>query len=393
MTSASWAQSIDDIRYGRQDDATRIVMDMTSKSSYTFQTLASPPRLVIDLDQNYNVPAGIKADPTGRIKTVRQGPLPDGGLRLVYDLHTPINVNKHFYIAPSSTNSKYRLVFDVVPQPTVSQIEQPTIIIEENIITPNPQYMDAVNIPPLPTPKPFVYEMPFKKYTVVIDAGHGGGDPGSLSHDKKREKDIVLSIAKKIQAELKRSGRYEVHLTRESDYYIQLRDRFKKARDVKADFFVSIHADKIHIPSVRGASVYTLSETASDKETARLARQENNAGVVAGVDLGVEEEDVANILLDLVRRETLNESKLFAELFVQSIKDHGIKHLNNPHRYAGFAVLKAPDVPSVLIESGFLSNKQDAALLQSDSYQNDLAKSIHSAMDRFFDRLERLNSE
>ncbi len=367
---------------------------MTPKNEYTYQLLQSPPRLVIDFSMGFSKPAYQGSDPTGLITNTRYGTLDNMGRRIVFDLKKNVRVDNHFYIAPSNTQQNYRLVFDLstamgqdIPaSPPAPSMNLSTLdSVQEFQTLPYSGY-------PMPTAKPsFLIRRP--QYTIVIDAGHGGGDPGSIGGGNIREKDIVLNIAKKLKEQLERTGRYNVHLTRSSDYYIQLRERFKKARDHKADLFISLHADKIHVPTVRGVSVYTLSETASDKETARLAKQENNAGVVAGVDLGVEEEDVANILLDLVRRETLNESKLFAELFVSGLKNNNIRYLKNPHRYAGFAVLKAPDVPSVLIETGFLSNTQDTQLLQTAAYQNRLTETIQSSIDGFFDRLERLNSE
>lgn len=401
MPAFTTAQTIHNIRYGVQGEDTRIVLDMSEKSDYKLQVLTAPPRLALDFPKQFDAPMSLKADPRRQVQSVRYGVLEDGGKRIVFDLRGFVEIRNHFYLPPSSGNSGHRLVLDI--RPAEAPVSTPSLPLQApQASSLNLSALNSVDIPAyhptqnigfysLPTPKPEFLAQPREKYTIVLDAGHGGGDPGSIGAGKVREKDIVLAIARKLKNELEQSGRYNVHLTRTSDYYIQLRERFKKARELNADMFISLHADKLHIPSVRGVSVYTLSETASDKETARLAQQENNAGIVAGVDLGVEETDVANILLDLARRETLNESKLFAELFVQSLKQNQIRYLKNPHRYAGFAVLKAPDIPSVLIESGFLSNDEDAKLLQSNQYQNQLSKAIRQSIDVFFDRLERLN--
>ena len=170
--------------------------------------------------------------------------------------------------------------------------------------------------------------------------------------------------------------------------FIKLRDRVIFARRHEADLFISIHADSIRNPKIRGASIYTLSEKASDAQTARLAARENKADLIAGVDLQHEDADVANILIDLVKRDTMNQSKFFAESLVKTFQSSGIRTLENPHRYAGFAVLKAPEIPSVLIEAGFLSNRKDARLLDQKEYRSKIAKTIASGVDHYIARVQ-----
>ncbi len=395
----AFAQNITVFRTGAQmGGLTRLVIESDGPLAYNVDTLPSPPRVVFDVNSSANISPSRISDATGLITAVRFGRPNNATKRIVFDLSRAAVVKKHFALPPSGANKTIRTVIDLDPVGTVVPKPEPLpkiADIEPRIvdITPRILYENQAGIP---NPRPQGLEPPAaprQKYLVVLDPGHGGADPGAIGHNGIREKDIVLSLAKKVRQRLEASGRFEVVMTRESDYYIKLRDRFKKARDKKAHLFISLHADKIHVPSVRGASVYTLSETASDKETARLAQQENNAGIVAGVDLAIEDDTVADILLDLARRETLNESKLFANLFVNAMKDKGIRRLKNPHRYAGFAVLKAPDVPSVLIEAGFMSNKGDAVLLQSREYQQKVASAIHLSVDKFFDRIEYLQSQ
>jgi N-acetylmuramoyl-L-alanine amidase len=229
-----------------------------------------------------------------------------------------------------------------------------------------------------------------ERRVVIIDAGHGGGDPGAIGPNGIREKNITLAIAQTIKRVMEDSGRYTVYLTRDKDFYIPLRQRVDISRQKKGDLFISIHADKIGRSNVRGASIYTLSENASDAETARLADAENNAGVVAGVDLAAESADVADILLDLAMREKMNESNLLARYLEDALRRKSVRLLPNSHRSAGFAVLKAPDVPSVLIESGFLSNNDEAKLLNSSDFHLKFSKAVLEGVDTYFEKIRAL---
>ena len=202
---------------------------------------------------------------------------------------------------------------------------------------------------------------------VVIDAGHGGHDPGAISpHSGKREKDITLAIARAIRNDLIASGRVRVALTRSDDRFLVLEERYGIARRLKADLFISVHADAAENQQASGASIYTLSEVASDREAARLATRENKANIINGVDLGAHSGDVSAILLDLTQRETMNVASDFARLLQREASDE-IKFRTTAHRFASFIVLKAPDTPSVLFETGFISNKGDAEFLASSA--------------------------
>jgi N-acetylmuramoyl-L-alanine amidase len=221
---------------------------------------------------------------------------------------------------------------------------------------------------------------------VVIDAGHGGHDAGASSADGARhEKDAALAIARTIRDELARSGRVRVAMTREDDRFLVLGDRREIARRLKADLFISIHADSAPNATARGATVYTLSEVASDRVAAQLAAKENKADVLNGVDLGGENNDVSSILIDLAQRETMNVSSRFASLLQREMSPM-VPFKTDFHRFAGLIVLKAPDVPSVLLETGYISNDDDMKLLFSKSYQRDIATGVRRAVEAHFAR-------
>ena len=221
---------------------------------------------------------------------------------------------------------------------------------------------------------------------VVIDAGHGGVDPGAINRaNGLREKDVTLKIAKAIRDELLDSGRVRVALTRDDDHYLVLRERYGIARRLRADLFISIHCDSVGVGDATGASVYTLSEVASDKEAARLAARENKADVISGVNLGEAPADVSSILIDLTQRETMNASATFARLLGREAKP--LMPLKpNFHRMASLMVLKAPDMPSILFETGYISNPQDAAFLDSDEGRQRIAESVTRAVTVHFAR-------
>ncbi|MBL8697692.1 MAG: N-acetylmuramoyl-L-alanine amidase [Alphaproteobacteria bacterium] len=221
---------------------------------------------------------------------------------------------------------------------------------------------------------------------VVIDPGHGGQDPGAIGASGTYEKTITLAVSRDVKRRLEASGRYRVHLTRDRDEFLRLRERVQRARGWKADLFISIHADSIGSSETRGASLYTLSDTASDSEAAALATRENRADIIAGVDLSHESREVANILIDLAQRETMNRSATLASIMVRELGREVRMLAVSPHRFAGFAVLKAPDVPAVLLELGYLSNRQDEALLKQAEHRRKVAIGIHRAVDAFFAR-------
>ena len=233
---------------------------------------------------------------------------------------------------------------------------------------------------------PRVYGDDASRPLVVIDAGHGGQDPGAIAPtDGRREKDVTLRIAKAIRDELIESGRVRVALTREDDRFIVLQERFGIARKLHASLFISIHCDSVGSGDASGASVYTLSEVASDKESARLAARENKADIIAGVNLASTSADISSILIDLTQRETMNSSANFARLLGREAQPL-VPMKPNFHRMASLMVLKAPDMPSILFETGYISNPRDADFIDSPAGRHAFAESVRRAVDVHFAR-------
>jgi N-acetylmuramoyl-L-alanine amidase len=222
--------------------------------------------------------------------------------------------------------------------------------------------------------------------TIVIDAGHGGIDPGAESVAGYHEKEITLATARTLARTLEATGRYKAVLTRDSDVYLKLHERVARARAAHGDLFISLHADSaVADRSTRGASIYTLSETASDAESERYAQRENRADAIGGVDLGGQSDDVAGILVDLTVRETVNDGNRLATMMVDALQNKGVMLLpTTPHRSAGFAVLKSPDIPSILIEMGYLSEMADARALADPRHQQQIANAIADGVDHYF---------
>jgi N-acetylmuramoyl-L-alanine amidase len=220
---------------------------------------------------------------------------------------------------------------------------------------------------------------------VVIDPGHGGRDPGAMGVRGTKEKTVVLAIARELQRELQASGRYRVMLTRSSDTFIALRGRVARAQAANADLFLSLHADSHPDSDVRGASVYTLSEDASDREAAALAARENRAdAMVGGMKLASQPDDVARTLVAMSQRGTVNDSRRLADTIVRTFGSNGVRLLPRSHRQAGFAVLTSPDIPAALVELGYLSNPQDERLLTVRQHQIALARALRASVDAHF---------
>jgi N-acetylmuramoyl-L-alanine amidase len=222
-----------------------------------------------------------------------------------------------------------------------------------------------------------------QKRVIVLDPGHGGVDPGAIGRHGASEKTVVFQFAQELRKRLRKSGKYVVLMTRSKDTFVRLRDRVHFARENEADLFIAVHADSLKRGDARGATVYTLSDNASDKEAGELATKENRADIIAGVDLGGETDEVTGILIDLAQRETNNQSVYFAKTLVKTM-DRVTRMTSRPHRSAGFRVLKAPDVPSILLELGYLSSKSDEQMLQTSSWRVKAADAVADAIDEYF---------
>lgn len=400
---------VTDIRVGQVDGATRLVLDISKSVTYKVFLLSSPNRVVIDLPAvGWQLPQRPLPVNVGVLRKLRYGLFKPGTTRIVVEVHKPVLISDALLLAPVAKHS-HRVVLDmkVVGRAAFAKlVKKPAIIVSAQASHNQArQQSSGMLAPPRNTSSKTAAtstKSPFKlpprkpkntkrrKRIIVLDPGHGGADPGAVSLKGIYEKHITLAAAREFKAQLEKTGRYKVLLTRSRDVYIKLRERVEFARDAKADLFISIHADKIKNSRIRGLSVHTLSEKASDKEAAELAERENKVDLIVGVDLSKESRDVTNILIDLAQRETMNQSARFATLLVRELRRE-TKLLRNTHRFAGFAVLKAPDVPSVLLEMGFLSNRYDERNLRRKAYRAKLGKSLVRAANRYFSRIEQAN--
>ncbi len=363
------------VRIGNHGAFTRFVLEADEKLTFRIFTLASPYRVVIDLPEvAWRLLPGAGGTGRGLIEGFRFGLFAPGKSRVVLDMRAPVGIKKSFMLDPADGYG-YRVVIDLTKVSRKIYMEQVKAVNRSR----------EVAALPMPAPKgPRLEKRRAGKRVIVIDPGHGGVDPGTTGYRGTREKNITLAVARAVKARLEAKGRYHVVLSRERDIFLRLRGRVEAARSAAADLFVSLHADALKNRKVRGAAVYTLSEVSSDKEAAELAARENKADVIAGVDLTHENPVVADILIDLAQRETMNYSAQFATLLVTQLRRTG-KTLRNAHRFAGFAVLKAPDIPSVLIEMGYLSNPAEERLLKQPAYHRKLADAIARAMDGYFE--------
>ena len=374
---------VNNFRFGVHDTKTRIVMDVKGPISYKYFLLANPYRLVLDmLEVDFELnPVSKKL--TGGVLGYRFGLLKPGISRVVIDLSKPLLVDKHFIIKPGA-KPQSRLVIDLVPTTRSRYLAElkksrNQATVGRQKLKSVEQKQQAIQESQKKSPQKKISESKI----IVLDPGHGGVDPGAIGLQGTYEKKIVLMAAKTIKKILVKSGRYKVILTRKSDRFIPLKNRVAIARRAQADLFISLHADSIKNGAVRGATVYTLSENASDREAAQLAERENKSDLIAGIDLNTESQEVTDILIDLVQRETMNQSAVFAGAVVKEITKK-IKTHRRPHKFAGFAVLKALDIPSILLEMGYLSNFEDETLLNTARFQQKLGLAILIGLDRYF---------
>ena len=409
-TSAVQALDVKQGRIGKHPDKMRLVLELSDNVKFRTFTLASPYRLVVDLP-TFEWHAGDQVvRRTANVADLRRGKLTAEHSRIVLDMTKPMVIKKAFII-PARSGVPPRLVIDyrhtdrrtfrrhksaifgdlqIRPQQTKAQTTKQSAGGHNQ----QDKSQQADQVARLATAagrkKPPVGRSPVKTPLIILDPGHGGHDPGAVAKSQDIvEKAIVLKFAHELKKRLVRSGDYRVKLTRNNDTFISLGERRRYAHDHKGDLFISLHADSIRDKNVRGASIYTLSEDASDKQTARLARQENKAGTIAGVDLSHESKDVSNILIDLAMRDTMNQSKFLANTIADKFRARSVKVLDTTHRYAAFAVLKSADIPSVLVELGFMSNPYEVQRLLRRSHRRKLAKALHSGIDAYFMRIAK----
>ena len=355
--AASSAQvNVKNLRLWNAPDNTRVVLDLSSGIDHRISTLTNPDRIAIDLRNaklSSGIPHEIRDNPF--IKRFRYGQYSKDVTRIVLDLKKPVRV-KSFTLKPNDVYG-YRLVVDLFDK---YQATAPKVVRKA------PKRTGII--------------------TIAIDAGHGGEDFGASGRKKTREKKVVLSIAKELKKLIDKDPGMRAYMTRKGDYYVSLRNRTKLARQANADLFVSIHADAFRRSSARGASVYALSKRGASSETARwLANKENAADLVGGASINDREDVVAGVLLDMQMDKTLEFSLSFGDQVLKEMKKIARLHSKTVQQ-AGFVVLKSPDIPSILVETGFISNPYEERKLKSSKYQRQLARAIYNGIKQFVNK-------
>ena len=371
-------------------DYTRVTLETRSPVQYTVTTIKDPDRVALDLE-GVDITAALKelADKIGAddpyIKAVRFGRYKVGVTRVVFDLKSEVRPQA-FALAPVGDYG-HRLVLDLYPSvpndPLIAFLDK---IEAERAAAAAARALQATAPLTATGPVPAAQKPPLveRLLIVAIDAGHGGEDPGAKGRGGTYEKDVTLAIAKKLKERIDQEPNMRALLTRDGDYYMPLHMRVGKARRVKADLFVSIHADAFNRPQARGSSVFALSESGATSAAAGwLAKRENDADLIGGVNLDVRDPYLKQTLLDLSQTATINDSLKLAKAVLNEIG--GINTLHKPHvEQAGFAVLKAPDIPSILVETAFISNPEEEQKLRSDAYQGKMAEAVLAGIKRYF---------
>jgi N-acetylmuramoyl-L-alanine amidase len=358
---------VEDVRMWAGPDATRVVFDLSAPASYTVSTLQNPDRVVVDI-QSARLENSSLAMPAaqGFAKQLRAG-VQGPDLRLVVDLTGPA-VPKAFVVDPQGELG-HRLVVDLAPGATAAVV--------------------AATVPvPAASSAPLVVKAApsasGRDIIVAIDAGHGGNDPGAMGRSGAREKDVTLSIARRLKERIDQEPGMRAVLTRDGDYFLAHRVRIKRARDQQADMFISVHADSYNDRSVVGSSVYTLSARGASDEAARwLAERENAADLVGGVSLEDKSDVLKSVLLDLSQGASMSASLIAADNVMNELDRIG-NVTRRGVKQAGFLVLKSPDIPSMLVETAFISNANEEARLKDPRHQQRLAEAIHSGVRSYF---------
>lgn len=376
LAMAHAAVSVQNLRQWRAPDHTRLVFDLSGPLEHRLLVLADPDRLVLDLDGAEVKDALPELDLTGPfVAAMRTGRVDANTLRVVFDLKKMVQP-RSFVLKPAGPYG-HRLVVDLYDPKASAEDEEKSVA--ETAPAPAVATPDVKReLKRAAAPKPLI---------VAIDAGHGGEDPGALGRRyRTREKDVTLAIARELARLVNRTPGMRAVLTRDGDYYVGLRSRFQKARASRADLFISIHADAVPGRQASGSSVYALSEKgATDAMSKFLADKENASDLIGGVSLNDKDDTLAKVLLDLSHTKTMHDSLTFGADILTELKRVGPIH-GVAVRQAGFAVLKAPDIPSVLVETAFISNPSEEKKLRSTNFQREMAEGIYKGVKRFMAR-------
>jgi N-acetylmuramoyl-L-alanine amidase len=369
-------------RIGEHDDRTRLVLELSDPVNLRTFVLANPDRVVIDMPEvAWKLGAPPRPSGYGAIKGYRYGLFRAGNSRMVLDLNRPVSVSDTLVIPPTG-GFGYRVVVDLFPA-TRAKFDAGAGWPADLKKRESDAEKLAAMIAASQAPARAAARRGGKGKVIVIDPGHGGLDSGTIGVNGLMEKDLVLAEGLRLTKALKQRG-YTVYMTRDDDTFIPLRQRVATARADKADLLISLHADSNPDPAVTGLSIYTLSDGRSDREAAALARRENQSDIIAGVDLSGDNNPVAPILIDLAQRDTINKSSRFVTTALAHLRTATDILARSPHRSASLAVLVAPDVPAVLIELGYLSNKSDAAQMNTAAWRARVALAIADAVDSHF---------
>jgi N-acetylmuramoyl-L-alanine amidase len=362
--------------------STRFEAEISSSVGFSATAVKGPYRVIIDLaDVSFDLPAGAGRKAGGLISSFRYGLVEDRKSRIVLDVSGPVLIGKS-QVIPAKGKKPARIVVEILP--TTPENFKTTFELEHQMPNAPEASEQTAAITPAPALPPKTIEDD-KRKVIVIDPGHGGIDPGAISHKKTKEKDVVLAYGQALRDALQQSANYKVILTRDNDQFISLEERVNIARENKADLFIAIHADTVDEKDVRGTTLYTVSDKATDAEAEALAQKENRADVIAGIDLGNQTKTVSDILINLAQRESKNQALYFAKKAVAKLQPYA-RFTGKPVRSAAFVVLKAPDVPSILVELGYLSSVEDENLLNSVDWRNNMAIAMAHAVDDYFSR-------
>jgi N-acetylmuramoyl-L-alanine amidase len=361
-----------------------MIVESTAPLVYSVQVLHEPARFVLDIagvessSEILELPSRVQpSDPF--VQSIRVGKRPAGGTRVVLMLKS--DVKPDVFALPPVAEYGHRLVLDLYPvvplDPLMAFLEAEAQKDKKVASPPQAQEPASAAQPP---------RAPERKITIAIDPGHGGEDPGAIGRRGTYEKNVTLAIARKLKARIDGDRNMRAMLTRDDDYFVPLHERVQKARRVQADLFVSIHADAFREPAARGSSVFALSESGATSAAARwLAQRENRADLIGGVDLGRRDPVLARTLLDLSQTAQINDSLKVGRHVLDAFSTHNALHKSTVEQ-AGFAVLKAPDIPSILVETAFISNPDEELMLRSEKHQRKFADSIYEGATRYFAR-------
>lgn len=425
------ASQISKISVISQNGEVRLKFDMNSEVKYRVYTTSKPEKLIVEFDESkLNFDLNKLSNPL--FSSVKKGTNNQGQLRLTFYLKKEAKVasstlirNKQQYVlnvkilvedtSVANTNGKKQSSIketnlanlDSFSETVVNPYDDPLgKFIDEKVVAKKaekesseevaqdktldkPQNTvaatsDAIAVAPITKPSVNL-KQPRKTPIIIVDAGHGGKDSGTIGRFAgSKEKYVTLGYARELKRQLDQTKKYKVYLTRDKDFFIPLGERVARARRVKADLFVSVHADSSPDRDTSGLSIYTLSETSSDKQAEALAQKENKSDIIGGADFSNASADILKTLINMSQRSTMNESAKFAESVIKSIRENGVVTLQKTHRFAGFRVLTAPDIPSVLIELGYLSNKDEEKKLNNLHYKKKVVESIVEAVDDYF---------